>query len=292
MTRIEHLAVLIAELNPADGWTTTAIPGLWLIRSSTALIPRWTVDGAVFCMVAQGSKSVLLNNVRYLYDANKYLVLSTSLPVVGEIVTASRQKPFLGFSMELDFSEIGALSLDAGLPIRAEARNHRGLYVTAMEDDLLDASIRLLCLLKKPQQIAVLAPMIKREIFYQLLLSEQSGLLRGLAAENSQASRIAAGMTWLRRNALRPVKMQELAKVVNMSPSTMHAWFKAVTTMSPLQFQKQLRLQAARQILLAEDTDAASVSHRVGYESASQFSREYRRLYGQPPMRDIERLRS
>ncbi len=292
MERIEQLAALIAEMSDRDGIYVTAIPGLYLSKLSTTSAPRHTVDRAVFCLVAQGVKSVLLNNQRYVYDPSKYLVISLHLPLVGQIVEATREKPFLGLSMELDFNEIGSLSIEAGLPLRSDPRHRRSLFVSPLDEDLLDAAIRLACLLKKPAQIPILAPMIRREIFYKLLLSEQSGLLRQMTAENGQVRRIAAGLEWLKKNVARPIRMEELAREVNMSPSTMHSWFKAVTSMSPLQFQKQLRLQEARRILLSETTDATTASQRVGYESPSQFSREYRRLFGFPPLRDIERLRT
>jgi AraC-like DNA-binding protein len=292
MERIDQLAALIAELSDYDGAYSTAIPGLYLSKLSTTSAPRHTVDRAVFCVVAQGVKSILLNNERYVYDPSKYLVISLDLPLVGQIVEATLEKPFLGFSIDLDFTEIGSLSLEAGLPLQSDTCNQRSLFVSHLDEDLLDAAIRLVSLLKKPAHIPVLAPLIRREIFYKLLLSEQSGLLRRMTAENSQVRRIAAGVEWLKKNATRPIRMDELAREVHMSPSTMHSWFKAVTTMSPLQFQKQLRLQEARRILLSETTDAATVSQRVGYESPSQFSREYRRLFGFPPLRDIERLRT
>ncbi len=292
MERIEQLAALIAEMSDRDGGYLTAIPGLYLSKLSTTSAPRHTVDRAIFCVVAQGVKSILLNNERYIYDSSKYLLVSLDLPLVGQIMEATRNKPFLGVSMELDFSEIGSLSIEAGLALQSDPGRSRSLFVSPMDQELLDAVIRLVCLLKKPAQIPILAPLVRREIFYKLLLSEQSGLLRRMAAESGQTRRITAGVEWLKKNATRPIRMEELAREVNMSPSTMHAWFKAVTSMSPLQFQKQLRLQEARRILLSETTDANTVSQRVGYESPSQFSREYRRLFGFPPLRDVERLRA
>ena len=292
MEKICELGSLIEAHSEREGWCATAIQGLYLTHVTSTRMPRTDLNRPVFCGVAQGAKNVMLNGVVHRYDPSRYMVVSMDLPIVGEIAEASRSKPFLGFSMELNVAEIAQLSVEAGLPQRPDARSERSLYVSPMEEDLLDAVVRLLRLLRKPDQIPVLEPLIRREIYYKLLLSEQGGLLRRLAAENSQASRIAAGVNWLRQNALRTVRMEELARRVNMSPSTMHAWFKAVTTMSPLQYQKQLRLQVARQMLLTDETDAATVAQRVGYESASQFSREYRRLFGEPPVRDIERLRS
>ncbi len=292
MGRIDHLAALIAELSDRDGYYDTAIPGLYLTKLSTTNVPRNTVGSAIFCVVAQGAKSVLLNDEQYVYDASTYLIISLDLPLVGQIVEATPEKPLLCLSMDLDVAEISSLILEAGLPSRSDPYPQRGLSVSSLDEGLLDAVIRLVCLLKAPAHIPILAPLVRREIFYKLLLSEQNGLLRRMAAENGQMRHIAAGMEWLRKNATKPIRMDDLAREVHMSPSTMHAWFKAVTAMSPLQFQKQLRLQEARRILLSETTDATAVSRRVGYESPSQFSREYRRLFGLPPLRDIERLRA
>ncbi len=292
MERIHQLATLIGQLIDGEGTRATAIPGLYLSKISTTDSPPHSVDQAVFCVVAQGVKSIMLNDQRHLYDSSKYLMIALDLPLVGQIVEASRETPLLGVTLELDFNEISRLIIEANLSLLADSTQQRSLFVSPLDEDLLDGLIRMLGLLKKPNQIGVLAPLIRREIFYKLLLSEQSGLLRRMVAKNSQVSRIAAGLEWLKENATRPVRMDELAREVNMGLSTMHAWFKAVTAMSPLQFQKQLRLQKARQILLAETTDVATVSLRVGYESASQFSREYRRMFGLPPLRDIERLRA
>lgn len=296
MDRTAELAELIAGMTDRDGAYQTAIPGFYLARMSTHCAPRNSFKQAVFCVVAQGAKSVLLDRKQYLYDRSKYLMVSLDLPLVGQVVEASRKTPFLGISMNLDFAEISVLMLEIGATMpeseRVPSPRERSLFVNPMDEDLLDAVIRLVCLLKKPRQIPILAPMVRREIFYKLLLSEQSGVLRRMAVANSQVQRIASGVEWLKRNLARPIRMDELAREVNMSSSSMHTWFKAVTMLSPLQYQKQLRLQEARRILLSEATDATTASRRVGYESPSQFSREYRRLFGYPPLRDIERLRS
>ncbi len=286
------LAGLIQELCPREGSYATGIEGLFLTRYSTTEVPRTSLDQAVFCVVAQGAKSTLLNERRFRYDPNTYLLVSLDLPLVGQIEEASRAKPFLGLSLVLDFDEIASLMREADFPGQSASPLQTGLIIGAMEDDLLDAVIRLTSLLKKPEQIAVLAPLVRREIFYKLLLGGQGGLLRRMAADSGKVQRVAAGLAWLRRNVARPIRMEELAREMRMSPSAMHSWFRAVTSMSPLQYQKQLRLQEARRMLLSEALDAATVSRNVGYESASQFSREYRRFFGAPPMQDIERLRS
>ena len=286
------LAAMIRELCPQEGSHATAVEGLFLTRYSTTEVPRNSLNQAVFCVVAQGVKSILLNEQRFLYDENKYLLVSLDLPLVGQLEQASRAKPFLGLSLVLDFDEISSLVRDAELPQENAAPPRPGLMIGTMEDDLLDAVTRLASLLKKPQQIAVLAPLIRREIFYKLLLSPQGAILRHIAADSGKIQRVAAGLAWLRHNLARTIRMEELAREMRMSPSAMHSWFRAVTSMSPLQYQKQLRLQEARRMLLSEAMDAATASRQVGYESASQFSREYRRFFGVPPMKDIERLRA
>ena len=291
MRTMTPLAVLIDEVCPREGSHATGIEGLFVTRYSTTEVPRNSLYQAVFCVVAQGAKSTLLNDQRFRYDPNKYLLVSLDLPLVGQIEEASRSKPFLGLSLVLDFDEIASLMRESDLPHETAPPLRPGLMIGSMDDDLLDAVVRLTALLGKPYQVSVLAPLVKREIFYKLLLSEQGGLLRRMVADSGKVKRVASGLAWLRRNAARPIRMEELAREMRMSPSAMHSWFRAVTSMSPLQYQKQLRLQEARRMLLSDALDAATVSRRVGYESASQFSREYRRFFGAPPMQDIERLR-
>ncbi len=285
------LAKIIAEQCLREGSHPTAIAGLYLTRSSTAQVPRQALDQAVFCVVAQGSKSILLNGQRFVYDSSKYLLVSLELPLVGQIEEASRAKPFLGWSLVLDFNEIRDLMQEADLPREARLQAQSGIMVGTLREELLSAVTRLTQALREPAQLPILSPLIRREIFYRLLLSEQSGLLYRMIAENAKAKRIAAGLDWLRRNATRAIRMEDLARELHMSPSSMHGWFRSVTSMSPLQFQKQLRLQEARRIMLSESVDANAAARRVGYQSASQFSREYGRFFGAPPMRDVENLR-
>ncbi len=287
----DSFASLLGRLCATDGSHATAISGFYLTRSSTVDMPRNTLNEAVMCVVAQGAKSVFVNGKRYVYDPSRYLLVSLDLPLVGQIEEASRAKPFLGCSLVLDFEEIASLLVEAKIQRRPNEPVRPGLIIGTLDAELLDAVTRLARLTQHPEQLKVIAPLIRREIYYRLLLSEYSGLLQRMVAENGKAKRIAAGLGWLRQNASRPIRMQELARELHMSPSTMHAWFRSVTSMSPLQFQKQLRLQEARRILLSESIDAGTAGRRVGYESPSQFSREYGRLFGAPPMRDIENLR-
>ena len=293
MRTITQLAAQIQELCPGDGSHATSIEGLFLTRYTTTRVPRTTLQQAVFCVVAQGAKStLLLNEQRFLYDPSQYLLVSVDLPLVGQIEEASRAKPFLGLSLVLDLEEIASLMRESKFPPESASPLRPGLMIGAMDDDLLNAVTRLTSLLKKPDQVSVLAPLTKREIFYRLLFSEQGGMLRRMAADGGKVQRVATGLAWLKKNVARPIRMEELAREMRMSPSAMHSWFRAVTSMSPLQYQKQLRLQEARRMLLAEALDAATAGQRVGYESASQFSREYRRFFGAPPMQDIERMRA
>jgi AraC-like DNA-binding protein len=292
MRTMTPLIRLMYEVCSREGSHATGIEGLFITRYSTTEVPRTSLQQAVLCVVAQGAKSVLLNEQRFVYDPNKYLLVSLDLPLVGQVEEASRARPFLGLSLVLDFDEIASLMRQADLPHETAPPLRPGLMVGSMDDDLLDAITRLTSLLKKPDRIAVLAPLVKREIFYKLMLTEQGGLLRRMVADSGKVQRVADGLAWMKRNATRPIRMEELAREMRMSPSAMHSWFRAVTSMSPLQYQKQLRLQDARRMLLSEALDAATVSRRVGYESASQFSREYRRFFGIPPMQDIERIRA
>lgn len=285
------LAPLIAALCPREGSHGTDIDGLFLTRYSTTEIPRTSLQNAVFCVVAQGSKSIFVKERRVVYDADNYLLVSLDLPLVGQLEEASVTKPFLGLSLVLDLEEIASLARQVNLPAGGAAQPPSHTMVAAMDEELMDAVVRLTCLLKKPAQIPILAPLIRREIFYKLLLSDLGGLLRRIVADSGEVQRVTAGLVWIKKNLTRPIRMGDLAREMRMSPSAMYSCFRAVTSMSPLQYQKQLRLQEARRLMMAESLDAGTVSLRVGYGSSSQFSREYRRFFGAPPIRDIERLR-
>ena len=292
MRRTGELAKLIHELTRADGVYRTEIPGLYLSRFSVTNPPRHVIDRASFCVVAQGTNRILLQREVHTYEPGKYFLLSLDLPIVAQIVGATPKEPYLGLTMELDFSEIGSLVMDDGSPAPAVRRADKGLSVSSLDEDLLDALIRLARLLKTPSHIPALAPLVRREIFFRLLNGDQSGLLKKMTVKNSQVRRIAAAVGWLKRHFAEPVRIRDLARQARMSPASLHHWFKAVTTMSPMQFQKRLRLQEARRILYGQDLDAAAASYRVGYASPSQFNRDYKRLFGAPPRKDIGHLRS
>ena len=229
----------------------------------------------------------------YPYDPAHYLLVTVDLPIIGQVFEATPQEPYLGLRLAIDPIEIGALMTEAGItetPGRVVAE--RGLYIGCFDSLLLDAILRLLRLLDTPRHIGVLAPMVTREILYLLLVGEQGARLRRIALASGETQGIVEAFRWLRHNFTEPLRVDALARQSHMSPSAFRRHFKAVTAMTPLQYQKRLRLQEARRLMLVDAADAATAGYRVGYESSSQFTREYRRLFGDSPRRDVARLRS
>src|SRR5215203_5668272 len=286
----EELAERLARAVPADG-RVEPLKGLHLNRASTPTEPLYGVTKPSFCVIAQGSKEVLLGESRYRYDPAHYLLTTLELPVVGQVIEASAERPYLSFRLELDPALVGSVMVEAGHLSSRSQGDVRALNVSPLDADLLDTVVRLVRLLDSPAEARVLRPLITREIVYRLLMGEQGNRLRHLALLGGHTDRIGEAVERLRREFNQPLRIDSLARELGMSVSGFHHHFKAVTAMSPLQFQKQLRLQEARRILLGENLDAASAGLRVGYDDASQFSREYKRLFGQPPMRDLDRLR-
>jgi AraC-like DNA-binding protein len=290
-SRIE-LAALIERYTGGDGTHSTAFAPLVLFRASAPSEPVHSTYEPALCIVAQGSKQVLLADELYRYDPVHFLLVSVDLPIVGQVVEATAHAPYLGLRLGLDPAQIGALIVEADLPAPSPRSAGRALAVSRLDVALLDAMARLLRLLETPEHLRMLAPPIVREILYRLLVGEQGARLRHIALGNSQTQRIGKAIDLLKRRFAEPLRIDDLASAANMSASGLHHHFKAVTAMSPLQYQKHLRLQEARRLMLGEDLDAATAGFRVGYESPSQFSREYRRLFGAPPLRDIARLRT
>jgi AraC-like DNA-binding protein len=289
MELLSELRVLIAR-HCRNGRVETPIPGMILHRTETVAPTAPVIYEPRLCVVAQGRKRVILGEQLFEYDAAKYLVASVELPVVAAVVDASRTAPYLAFSMRLDPAALAAMALD--MPENSEARRPAaGLAVSPLTDELLDAAVRLLRLLDRPRDISMLAPLAEREILYRLMLGEQSAMLRQIARADSRLSQIARAIGWIRENYEKPLRIEALAEMAGMSLSSFHRHFKAVTAMSPLQFQKRMRLQEARRRVLAQGAAAARIGFSVGYESPSQFCREYSRLFGVPPGRDAARLR-
>lgn len=273
------------------GHFETSIPGLSIFRREETTQPTSGMYEPSICMIVQGAKRVLLGDDAFLYDPTQYLITSIDLPTVVQIIEASREKPCLGLMLRLDQREISQLMVDSNLPPPRAQQSGRGMATGEVTLQLLTAFQRLVDLLDEPKDIPILAPIIQREILYRLLVGDQGARLRQMASLGSQSQQIARAIEWLKGNFSQPLRINDLASQVNMSTSTLHHHFRTLTAMSPLQYQKWLRLTEARRLMLIESLDAANAAFQVGYESPSQFSREYSRLFGAPPLRDISNLR-
>ena len=287
---LEALGKSIARWTEKGEQPITAVPGLSLFRRDEPTGPISGMYEPSICLVAQGAKRVLLGDDTYVYDAHHYLITSVHLPTVVQIITASRDKPYLGLMLKLDQREISQLMVDSNLPPPRPQQSSRGMATGEITLPLLTAFQRLIDLLAEQKDIPILAPIIQREIIYRLLVGDQGARLRQMASAASQSHQIARAIDWLKGNFTQPLRIDDLATQVNMSTSTFHHHFRALTAMSPLQYQKWLRLNEARRLMLTEHLDAATAAFQVGYESPSQFSREYSRLFGAPPLRDIKSL--
>lgn len=288
---VEALGRRIARWTELEEFCATTIPGLSLFRRSAPTEPMTGMYEPSLCLVAQGAKQVQLGDDTYVYDAQHYLITSVHLPTVVQITEASPERPYLGLRLTFDQREIVQLMADSTLPPPRPQQSSRGMATSRVTLPLVSAVQRLVELLETAEDIPILAPIIQREILYRLLVGEQGARLRQIAVAGSQGQQIARAIEWLKNNFSQPLRIDDLAAQASMSSSTFHHHFRSMTALSPLQYQKQLRLQEARRLMLAERLDAANAAFQVGYESPSQFSREYNRLFGAPPVRDITRLR-
>jgi AraC-like DNA-binding protein len=288
---LESLGKRIARLTDKGDQHMTAVPGLSLFQRHEPSEPVSIMYEPRICVVAQGAKRVLLGEDTYVYDAHHFLITSVDLPTVVQIIKASREKPYLGLVLRLDQREISQLMVDSNLPPPRPQQTSRGMATGEVTLPLLTAFQRLIDLLAEPKDIPILAPIIEREIFYRLLVGDQGARLRQIASVGSPSHQAAKAITWLKAHYAEPLRIDDLAARLHTSPSTFHHHFRSLTAMSPLQYQKWLRLSEARRLMLAEHLDATAAATRVGYESPSQFSREYRRLFGAPPTRNIASLR-
>lgn len=288
---LEALGKSIARWTDKGDQPVTAIPGLSLYRRYEPTQPTSIMYEPRICMIAQGAKRVLLGDDTFVYDEHHFLIASVDLPTVVQIIKASREKPYLGLVLKLDQREMSQLMADSNLPPPRSQQSSRGMAIGEVTLPLLNGFQRLIDLLAEPKDIPILAPIIQREIVYRLLVGDQGARLRQIASAGSQSQQIARAIDWLKDNFTRPLRIDDLATQVNMSTSTFHHHFRALTAMSPLQYQKWLRLNEARRSMLTDHLDAATAAFQVGYESPSQFSREYGRLFGAPPLRDITNLR-
>lgn len=288
---LKTLAEAIARWTGQSELIVTAIPELSLHRHTAGTKPANALYHPSICVVAQGAKRVLFGEGDYVYDARSYLLTSVNIPTLFQVVSASPEKPYLGLVLRLNMREVSQLIVDTNLPPLRTQQSEPGMVIGKITMPLLTAIQRLVQLLDEPQDIPILAPIIQKEILYRLLVGEQGERLRRIASVGSQSNQIARAIDWLKENFTQRLKIDDLAQRVNMSPSTFHHHFRSLTAKSPLQYQKWLRLNEARRLMLIEQTDAATASFAVGYESPSQFSREYSRLFGNSPARDIAVLR-
>lgn len=268
----------------------TGISGLTLHRWEHPTEPVSYMLPPSICLIGQGRKRVFLGEDTYVYDAHSYLITSVDLPVVAQILEASPEAPYLGLSMEIDLKRIARMMLESELPARRPRGDLAGMAVSAVTPPLLNAFERLIDLLEEPDDIPVLGPLIEQEIYYRLLTGEQGARLRQIVSGEGRSHQIARVLDWMKQNFDKPMKVEDMAKRAQLSVSAFHNQFRAVTAMSPLQYQKKIRLNEARQLMLTGQVDASTAAFEVGYESPSQFSREYSRMFGAPPMRDIRNL--
>lgn len=283
MDQLHELRMLV-ERYGREGATETSIPGLTLFIESDPNASTYVVYRPLLALILGGAKQSVLGERVFRVTAGDYVTVSVDLPASGQVVEA----PYSAVTLALDPTVLAALMME---PAAAVSRGTAALEVHRAGADLLDPMLRLVRLLEHPEDLPILAPMIEREVFWRLLHGPTGPMVRQIALTDSRLAQVSRAITWLRANYANPVRVEQLAELAGMSPASFHRHFKAATAMSPLQYRTQIRLQAARSRLLAQPENVAGVAFSVGYESPSQFSREYARLFGAPPSRDVARLR-
>ncbi len=288
----EELVERIARATPIDGYIQP-LQGIHLGRLSAPLEQIHGMLEPSFCVIAQGSKEILLGDSRYRYDPLHYLLATMDLPSVGHVVDASKEHPYLSLRLELPSALVTSVMVELGHSASPkQVVDVRAVDVSPLDANLLDTVVRLVKLLESPTEAPILMPMIIREIIYRLLLGDQGDRLRHMSVLGGYTPLITRAVQRIRQHFDETLRIEQIASELGMSVSSFHHQFKAVTAMSPLQFQKQLRLQEARRLMLGENLDAANAAYRVGYQDASHFNREYKSVFGVPPMRDVQRLRA
>jgi AraC-like DNA-binding protein len=287
-----ELARKIASSIGAAEKLITSVPGLLLARKTAPAAPISATYEPSLAVVAQGRKRAILGGNTFIFDQSRYLLTSLDLPVICNVIEASEAVPYLCFVLKLEIPVVRELLSREEIQAPEAASDCPAMATGKTTAELLDACCRLIDLLKTPQDIPFLSGLIQREIIYRILRGPEGARLRAIATLGDQSHRTAKAIAWVRANYAKPLRVEDLAQIAGMGLSTLHHHFRALTAMSPVQYQKQLRLQAARERMLMDGLDAASAAFEVGYESASQFNREYSRFFGQPPMRDIRTLRS
>lgn len=287
----EEMVARMSRIFPKDR-VLEAFPGFFIGRLSKVNEAQHVIYQPSFCFIVQGAKRMLLGEEVYAYDPGHYLVFTVDLPVVFQIEDASEEKPYFGFTLNLDPKLVASVMAESGMEIKKGDATAKGINVSPVDADLVDAALRLIRLLDTPREGEILLPLITREIVYRLLLRGEGARLSHTMASTGDTRRISRAIKQLRENFDEPLKIENIARELGMSVSGFHHHFKSVTAMSPLQYQKQVRLQEARRLMLGEDLDVARAGLRVGYEDPAYFSREYKKMFGAPPQRDIARLRS
>lgn len=280
----------IARWTAGENRIDTSIRGLSLHRWAAPSEQTSYMLAPSICLIGQGRKRLILGDETFEYDAHHFLITSVDLPVVAQIIEASSERPYLGLTMDLDLQEITQIILGNDNPVARSPRSSLGVAISKVSLPMLDAFNRLIDLLEHPEDIHALAPLVQREILYRLLSGEQGPRLRQITSIEGQGYRIARAIDWIKENFNKPLRIEELASKAGLSASAFHKHFRSTTAMSPLQFQKRIRLNEARRLMFMEHKDASTASYEVGYESPSQFGREYGRLFGASPKRDIRNL--
>jgi AraC-like DNA-binding protein len=291
MQVLTEIASIIERNVTRDGFNATPIERLTLVRSSTVTMPMPNVYRPQLCLVAQGRKDVMLGDRVFRYAPGRYGIVTYDLPATGHVVEATPDKPYLCLYLDFDPVKLGDLALRVAPPVGAPPAPI-GKTVSTANTGLLDATLRLLRLLEDPDARPVLGPLAEQEILYRLLAGPDGARMRHITSSQGRLAQVGRAIAWIGLNFRERFSIDSLATEVGMSPSSLHEHFRAVTAMTPLQFQKQLRLQDARSLMLVHEVDVATAALSVGYESPSQFSREYRRLFGESPARDVARLRA
>lgn len=291
MNRLNALVDIIDRHTPEDGTYPCALPGVTLIRASSPTMPMPVIYTPTLCLVAQGTKEARLGETTYRYNAENYLIASVELPVMGSVIEATEERPYLCLQLDFDMTTLSELAISYPGTLIDAQDPPAGIMLNKTTPELLDAAVRLASLLDTPHDIDALAPLTLREIFYRLLTGSQGYIIRHMAQAESRFSQIARSIIWIRTHFREACRIEQAASVAGMSRSAFHHHFKAVTTMSPIAFRTHLRMQEARRLMVSDAVDAASAGFHVGYESPSQFSRDYVRIFGISPARHASLLR-
>lgn len=291
MNRLNALVDIIERHTPADGTYPSTLPGVTLIRASSPTMPMPVIYTPTLCLVAQGTKEARLGEATYRYNAENYLIASVELPVMGSVIEATEERPYLCLQLDFDMAALSELAICYPGALTDVQDPPAGIMLNKTTPELLDAAVRLASLLDTPHDIDALAPLTLREILYRLLTGPQGNIIRHMTQAESRLNQIARSIIWIRTHFREACRIEQAASIAGMSRSAFHHHFKAITTMSPIAFRTHLRMQEARRLMVSDAVDAASAGFHVGYESPSQFSRDYVRIFGMSPARHANQLR-